>query len=441
MFLISSKILELTKIIGKYMVRAKDPGFKLLLRWLMSKNDDGLHLCERDAIDHVASMYLTFGEPINEIIGLFNKYLDNNLDLFTREINMTLAKHRWRSLRENLDKKKQKSDVMLPQRSFGFSTPNIDRDKKDITVISSAMVVSPNKASNTTTVDEDTDNSDDEQEYFEWLDSHANDKAHKADDEDTQPGNRSELLQIGKSTTPTIRTALGMSDRGIVTNSQNYGTNHQYGGHSSYIVTPSEKTDKIFVYGIERRGFQLNPILARDGEYLGPAKTPAKYKLLNVYDRFPGMASYGSAAIVGEVWTIQPNTIEFLDRLQRVPDLHRREIISLEDGTRAYVYFINSYKIKGPDEEIKSGDWVEWKKGERKRNKEKKKRAEEARVLKEIAEAERRKLNPRKLHITEMQINHLRIILRDDGNNPDFLDDKEVRITCVHKYGVWYKCE
>lgn len=183
----------------------------------------------------------------------------------------------------------------------------------------------------------------------------------------------------------------------------------------------------------------------------------------------------------------------------------RREEIKLEDGTVVQAYLMLKWKTPFREEDIHSGDWWRWKMDERERNRQKKeeeekKKAEEAKRWADMKDsyknsvytsghryggnvsnapysesaarqasaansssqpattekkqymsivntkrdrvgANSEKLAPRPVHVDQVDIIDLRILLRDNGTNPDSMRDDEVRTEVSKKYGNWLVLE
>lgn len=133
-----------------------------------------------------------------------------------------------------------------------------------------------------------------------------------------------------------------------------------------------ERTNLMFVFGRYRSGFNLNLVVARDKGYKGKAQTLPEFKLLNINNEFPIVVPGGKTAVIGEVYEIKLRTFDFMDELEECPSTQWREIISLDNGMRAQIYFLPKHKAPNREEEITSGDWAEWKRTEKARERDKK---------------------------------------------------------------------
>lgn len=114
---------------------------------------------------------------------------------------------------------------------------------------------------------------------------------------------------------------------------------------------------KIFVYGTLKTGFHNNYLL--DGQRLiGPAVTPVGYTIRDI-GHFPGLFDSGSGSVGGQVWEVDDETLERLDRLERVPKLYFRDsmTVNMSDGSQAEVqaYFFNGSASKYPI--VQNGVW------------------------------------------------------------------------------------
>jgi len=128
-----------------------------------------------------------------------------------------------------------------------------------------------------------------------------------------------------------------------------------------------EKTDKVFLFdGARCPGTVLQAVISRE-KFLGTRRTPPSYKFVSIEDKYPGLANNGKIAVLGDVYSVSEKTLKFLDLVYKVPQNHKRIVIPLDDGERAYVYLISFHKIPYREELIESGDWIEWKKNEKQR--------------------------------------------------------------------------
>jgi gamma-glutamylcyclotransferase (GGCT)/AIG2-like uncharacterized protein YtfP len=151
-----------------------------------------------------------------------------------------------------------------------------------------------------------------------------------------------------------------------------------------------ERSNLMFVFGRYREGFNLHRVVARDKGFKGITRTLPEFKLININGEFPVVIPDGKGRVVGEVYECENRTFDFMDSLEECPGTQNRVIISLENGARAHMYLLPKHKAPNREEEIPSGDWVEWKRNERSREKEKKEKFIAA-MAKGKAEANRKR--------------------------------------------------
>ena len=292
-------------------------------------------------------------------------------------------------------------------------------------------------------------------------------------------------------------------------NTPTYPT-HGYSGPYGYVppvVKPAENCDKIFVYCPLRRGGALNRIMERDG-FLYSAKTMAEWRLINMGE-FPALReTYNYQylnnppagkryAIQGDVYNAVPRTIKYLDSVMDCPQTFERKIISLEDGTRVFAYVIHSYKTPNKEEDIECGDWLFWKRDDRKREKIRKEERRLEKEREEIRRAEQKRLDAERdarwrsdyeariaqnksaptyqernheflenyrakqeaakssfidgakvgkdsslsqkpSHVSKISDGSLREYLNDRGINTITMNNNDVRVECILRFGDWY---
>lgn len=254
-----------------------------------------------------------------------------------------------------------------------------------------------------------------------------------------------------------------------------------------------ELSNKLFVFGLCRKGFSLNIAVRRDKGFMGAALTLPFYRMLNINEEFPVVVEGGNTAIVGEVYEVENRTLDFLDSIEDCPSTQARKIITLEGGMRAHCYLLNRWKIPSREENIPSGDWHQWKRSERARDKTRKEKFKAMMAQGKIEAARKRAaleaslngtsphnpmahgatlLDPisgkrqyvppsghvavpdatrtvyvdtrtgkKTVHISEVPMMDLRIKLRDNGIDPDGMDDIRVRMECMTRYQMWYEVD
>jgi gamma-glutamylaminecyclotransferase len=115
---------------------------------------------------------------------------------------------------------------------------------------------------------------------------------------------------------------------------------------------------KLFVYGTLKQGFHAHFLLKKAPAALyGEIRTRPEYHLYDV-GSFPGLildvASQGG--VTGELYEVPQSAFKDLDRYECVgTGLFKREIIELEDGTKAYAYLFNSDLENAS--KVESGRW------------------------------------------------------------------------------------
>jgi len=117
-------------------------------------------------------------------------------------------------------------------------------------------------------------------------------------------------------------------------------------------TTPNARA-RVFVYGSLLSGEQNHPFL-RTARLLGEARTALCFELLDL-GVFPALVP-GAAAVRGELYEVDAETLAALDELEDHPDVYRRTEIPLGDGTRALAYLLVGAP-PGDARVIASGDW------------------------------------------------------------------------------------
>lgn len=93
----------------------------------------------------------------------------------------------------------------------------------------------------------------------------------------------------------------------------------------------------LFVYGTLKRGFSRSPLL-RHEEFIGPARTIAKYCLVDCGE-FPGLISKaeGGVSVEGELWKVSAPCLTRLDEVEGLNDkLYVRRPIELLEPYRQW---------------------------------------------------------------------------------------------------------
>lgn len=114
-------------------------------------------------------------------------------------------------------------------------------------------------------------------------------------------------------------------------------------------------TIHVFVYGSLKKGFGnhsclgSSPLIREDS---------LKSAFLVDLGAFPGMFS-GDGEVHGEVYEVTPKIMARLDLLEGHPNFYRREIVTLNSGTKAWSYYLNEkYKDEGYNV-VTNGKWLQ----------------------------------------------------------------------------------
>jgi gamma-glutamylcyclotransferase (GGCT)/AIG2-like uncharacterized protein YtfP len=111
----------------------------------------------------------------------------------------------------------------------------------------------------------------------------------------------------------------------------------------------------IFVYGTLMRGERLSRVL-EDSVFIGEDETKPTWQLIDL-GSFPGMIP-GETSIKGELYLVDQNTKNLLDKIEGHPYLYRRTPLILKSGKIAEAYMFLSSADNCPI--IKSGSWKEY---------------------------------------------------------------------------------
>lgn len=118
---------------------------------------------------------------------------------------------------------------------------------------------------------------------------------------------------------------------------------------------------KVFVYGTLLSGMGNHRLLS-GATFLGKAKTPPKFMMIDV-GYFPGVIEYDEGVpIVGEVYEVTDEQLRRLDMLEgyRSNDptggLYDRKEIDTEFG-KAIIYIYNNHYTRNSKYFVLEGDW------------------------------------------------------------------------------------
>ncbi len=111
---------------------------------------------------------------------------------------------------------------------------------------------------------------------------------------------------------------------------------------------------RVFVYGSLLRGLG-NHRLLEGSRFIAADRTRPTFTLFDL-GSFPGMVAGGDTAVAGEVWEVDPQTLERLDRLEGHPRFYQRTAIVLASRRHAETYLLPTLlgANRGP---VACGDW------------------------------------------------------------------------------------
>lgn len=112
--------------------------------------------------------------------------------------------------------------------------------------------------------------------------------------------------------------------------------------------------ERVFVYGTLKRG-GYNHYILNSSIFEQEIKTKEKYSMYSM-GAFPFVLLAESLVqITGEVFSVTEEVLKRLDILEGYPYFYNREQILLEDGTRAWIYYLQEKDYEYPI--IASGVW------------------------------------------------------------------------------------
>jgi gamma-glutamylcyclotransferase (GGCT)/AIG2-like uncharacterized protein YtfP len=111
---------------------------------------------------------------------------------------------------------------------------------------------------------------------------------------------------------------------------------------------------RLFVCATFMKGEPDHALLER-AESLGPATTKVGYSLVEV-GTLGGMIEGGLGAVVGELYSVDYETLAACDKKRDHPRLFRRGIVMLADGNEAHAYLLDMEQVRGR-RRIRGGDW------------------------------------------------------------------------------------
>ncbi len=118
---------------------------------------------------------------------------------------------------------------------------------------------------------------------------------------------------------------------------------------------------KVAVYGSLRKGLGNHNYFLKNAKYLGEFKTEPIYSLYSL-GGYPGLKENGSTSVTMEVYEVNEQEAEAIDRLEgyssnRQSTFYDKEIINTPYGEAGVYIYVNSI----PENRlVKSGDWKEY---------------------------------------------------------------------------------
>ncbi len=112
----------------------------------------------------------------------------------------------------------------------------------------------------------------------------------------------------------------------------------------------------LFVYGSLRRGGENHSFLA-EARFLGEAWTEPGHRLLDL-GRYPGMVVAGEEKVLGELFEVDAETLEGLDRFEGHPSHYQRRRLRLEVDCIAWAYF--PVQVDPTAKPVPGGCWLTW---------------------------------------------------------------------------------
>lgn len=116
----------------------------------------------------------------------------------------------------------------------------------------------------------------------------------------------------------------------------------------------------IFVYGTLMQGHGNHGIIAREQhQFIGKGRTVHPFHMRNYGSAFPVVIKEGNprAQVVGEIFSINDDTLKMLDRLESNGHMYQREFVDISHPTRGYyqceMYFGIPQHWKGTIEHLK----------------------------------------------------------------------------------------
>lgn len=112
---------------------------------------------------------------------------------------------------------------------------------------------------------------------------------------------------------------------------------------------------KVFVYGTLKRGFG-NHHLIKHATFLGQHRTVTGFNLYS-FGWYPALFEGGGCQVSGELYEVDDETLENMDRLESHPEYYVRKPIMLENGDKVLGYVMRDEYRDRRRKLIRSGTW------------------------------------------------------------------------------------
>jgi gamma-glutamylaminecyclotransferase len=117
---------------------------------------------------------------------------------------------------------------------------------------------------------------------------------------------------------------------------------------------------RVFVYGSLMRGQGNHRFLERSS-FVCAARTQPLYRMHSL-GGFPGVVARGTQAIEGEVFDVDAETLDRLDRLEGHPRFYCRTLITLDDQSIVSMYVLQRGGDLTHCPIVASGSWLQYQK-------------------------------------------------------------------------------
>ena len=119
----------------------------------------------------------------------------------------------------------------------------------------------------------------------------------------------------------------------------------------------------VFVYGTLKGGNKIRGLHSTNGaDFVGSATTTEAAFDLSSLGHFPAAELHGEYRIKGEVWSVDDDTMQQLDRIEGYPDFYNRAEVMTTRG-KAWMYYIDNideYNRDYNQDITQTGDTLEW---------------------------------------------------------------------------------